>query len=123
MDDAVRDVVRASWRRSLGSGVDPDGCAPPVELLDDDLIAYREAHPLAPVMPVIRRLLVEDAEDDRMIVAVTDAGGRMLWGEGDSALRSRAAGMPFVEGDPRARALGGTQAPGTAPPGDHADPK
>ena len=46
-DDAVRDVVRASWRRSLGSGVDPDGCAPPVELLDDDLLAYREAHPLA----------------------------------------------------------------------------
>jgi hypothetical protein len=119
-DDAVRDVVRASWRRSLGSGVDPDGCAPPVELLDDDLIAYREAHPLATVMPVIRRLLVEDAEDDKMIVAVTDAGGRMLWVEGDPRLRSRAAGMHFVEGARWAEDVVGTNAPGTALAVDHA---
>ena len=78
-EGAVRSVVRDSWRRSLGSGVDPDGLFPPVELLDDDLLTSRAAHPLAPVMPVIRRLLVEDAEADQMIVAVTDAGGRMLW--------------------------------------------
>ena len=119
-DGAVRDVVRASWRRSMGSGVDPDGCAPPVELVDDDLIAYREAHPLAAVMPVIRRLLVEDAEDDRMIVAVTDAGGRMLWVEGDRRLRSQAAGMHFVEGARWAEEVVGTNAPGTALAVDHA---
>jgi transcriptional regulator of acetoin/glycerol metabolism len=119
-DGAVRDVVHASWRRSLGSGVDPDGCAPPVELLDDDLLAYREAHPLATVMPVIRRLLVEDAEDDRMIVAVTDAGGRMLWVEGDPRLRSQAAGMHFVEGARWAEDVVGTNAPGTALAVDHA---
>ena len=116
----MRDVVRASWRRSLGSGVDPDGGAPPVELLDDDLIAYREAHPLATVMPVIRRLLVEDAEDDKMIVAVTDAGGRMLWVEGDPRLRSQAAGMHFVEGARWAEDVVGTNAPGTALAVDHA---
>ncbi|MGY1803383.1 phytochrome sensor protein [Blastococcus sp. SYSU D00922] len=120
-DDAVRRVVRDSWHRSLGSGVDPDGGQPPpVDLVDDELIAYREAHPLAPVMPVIRRLLVEDAEDDRMIVAVTDAGGRMLWVEGDPALRSRAAGMHFVEGASWAEAVVGTNAPGTALAVDHA---
>ena len=61
--DEVRPVVYESWRRSLGSGVDPDGTPPPVDLLDHDLLAYREAHPLAAVMPVIRRLLVTDAED------------------------------------------------------------
>jgi hypothetical protein len=119
-DDAVRLVVRDSWRRSLGCGVDPDGGAPPVDLLDDDLLAYREAHPLATVMPVIRRLLVEDAEDDRMIVAVTDAGGRMLWVEGDSRLRSQAAGMSFVEGARWAEDVVGTNAPGTALAVDHA---
>jgi hypothetical protein len=59
-----------------GSGVDPDGAPPPVDLLDDDLLAYRAAHPLAAVMPVIRRLLVADAEVDQMIVAVTDAADR-----------------------------------------------
>ncbi|WP_448626421.1 GAF domain-containing protein [Geodermatophilus sp. URMC 64] len=117
---AVRNVVVDSWRRSLGSGVDPDGGAPPVELLDGDLLAYREAHPLAPVMPVIRRLLVEDAEADRMIVAVTDAAGRMLWVEGDARLRSRAAGMNFVEGARWAEDVAGTNAPGTALAVDHA---
>src|SRR4051794_14493657 len=116
----VRSVIRESWRRSLGSGVDPDGVAPPVELLDGDLLAYREAHPLAPVMPVIRRLLVEDAEADQMIVAVTDATGRMLWVEGDSRLRSRAAGMNFVEGSRWAEDVAGTNAPGTALALDHA---
>jgi hypothetical protein len=115
----VRSVVWDSWRRCLGSGVDPDGSAPPVELLDDDLVAYREAHPLATVMPVIRRLLVEDAEVDRMIVAVTDAAGRMLWVEGDSWLRSRAAGMNFVEGARWAEEVAGTNAPGTALALDH----
>jgi hypothetical protein len=119
-DSVVRSVVRDSWRRSLGSGVDPDGQAPPVELLDDELVAYRAAHPLAPVMPVIRRLLVEDAEADQMIVAVTDAGGRMLWVEGDSRLRSRAAGMHFVEGSRWAEDVAGTNAPGTALAVDHA---
>ena len=119
-DDAVRSVVRDSWRRSLSCGVDPDGGTPPVELLDDDLLGYREAHPLATVMPVIRRLLVEDAEADRMIVAVTDSGGRMLWVEGDSRLRSRAAGMNFVEGARWSEDVAGTNAPGTALAIDHA---
>jgi hypothetical protein len=119
-EDSVRTVVLDSWRRSLGSGVDPDGGAPPVDLLDDELLAYRAGHPLAPLMPVIRRLLVEDAEDDRMIVAVTDAGGRMLWVEGDARLRSRAAGMHFVEGARWSEDVAGTNAPGTALALDHA---
>jgi hypothetical protein len=118
--DPVRSVVRDSWRRCLGVGVDPDGSTPPVELVDGDLLAYREAHPLARVMPVVRRLLVEDAEADRMIVAVTDAAGRMLWVEGDTALRTRAAGMNFVEGSRWAEEVAGTNAPGTALALDHA---
>ena len=115
----VRPVVLDSWSRCLGSGVDPDGSTPPVELMDDDLLAYREAHPLAGVLPVIRRLLVEDAVDDRMIVAVTDAAGRMLWVEGDPRLRSRAAGMNFVEGARWSEDVAGTNAPGTALALDH----
>src|SRR5947208_14674795 len=71
-------------------------------------------------MPVIRRLLVADAEADQMIVAVTDAAGRMLWVEGDFRLRSRAAGMNFVEGSRWAEEVAGTNAPGTALAVDHA---
>jgi transcriptional regulator of acetoin/glycerol metabolism len=117
---AVRSVVRESWRRSLAGGVDPDGGMPPVELVDDELLAHRDAHPLAPVLPVIRRLLVQDAEADRMIVAVTDAGGRLLWVEGDARLRSRAAGMHFVEGARWSEDVAGSNAPGTALAIDHA---
>ena len=116
----VRPVVWDSWRRSLGNGVDPDGAPPPVDLLDGDLVAYRTAHPLAAVMPVIRRLLVADAEVDQMIVAVTDVAGRMLWVEGDSRLRDRAAGMHFVEGASWNEDVAGTNAPGTALALDHA---
>ncbi|MGY1672711.1 GAF domain-containing protein [Geodermatophilus sp. SYSU D00710] len=116
---AVRSVVWDSWRRSLGSGVDPDGQGPPVDLLDDDLDAHRAAHPLAAVLPVIRRLLVEDAEADRMIVAVTDADGRMLWVEGDRRLRNLAEGMNFVPGSRWAEEVAGTNAPGTALALDH----
>ncbi|UOY00690.1 GAF domain-containing protein [Blastococcus sp. PRF04-17] len=119
-DEAVRSVVRESWLRCLSGGVDPDGGAPPVELLDGDLLAWREAHPLASVMPVIRRLLVQDAEAGEMIVAVTDAGGRMLWVEGDPRLRSRAAGMNFVEGSRWSEDVAGSNAPGTALAIDHA---
>ncbi len=115
----VRSVVWDSWRRSLGSGVDPDGQAPPVDLLDDDLAGYRAAHPLAPVLPVIRRLLVEDAEADRMIVAVTDADGRMLWVEGDRRLRGLAETMNFVAGARWSEDVAGTNAPGTALALDH----
>jgi hypothetical protein len=119
MGARVRSVVWDSWRRSLGNGVDPDGAAPPVDLLDDDLLAYRAAHPLAAVLPVIRRLLVADAEADKMIVAVTDADGRMLWVEGDSRLRSRAVGMHFVEGARWGEDVAGTNAMGTSLALDH----
>lgn len=110
----VRPIVWDSWQRSLGSGVDPEGGAPSVDLVDDDLRAYRDAHPLAAVMPVIRKLLVEDAESDKMIVAVTDAGGCLLWVEGDSRLRSQAEGIHFVEGANWGESHAGTNAPAIA---------
>jgi hypothetical protein len=114
LDDAVRPVVRESWRRSLGGGVDPEGGLPPVELLDADLLACRAASPLAPALPVIRRLLVQDAEASRMIVAVSDAAGRLLWVEGDRQLRARAEAVHFVEGARWSEDVAGTNAPGTA---------
>ncbi len=115
----VRPIVWDSWRRSLGSGVDPDGVAPSVDLVDDALRAYRDAHPLAAVMPVIRKLLVEDAESDKMIVAVTDAAGCLLWVEGDHRLRSQAEGIHFVEGANWGESQAGTNAPAIALALDH----
>jgi GAF domain len=109
-----RDVVRDSWRRSRGSGVDPDRPAPAVGFAADDLRAYRECHPLAAVLPVIRRLLVETAQDSEQVVAVGDARARLMWVEGNRALRSRAESIGFVEGAQWAEEQVGTNAPGTA---------
>jgi hypothetical protein len=115
----VRPLVLASWRRSLSSGVDPDRNLPPVDLTDDELEAYRDAHPLAPLMPLVRQLLVEDAAEAGLIVAVTDAEGRLLWVEGEGGLRSRAEGMNFIAGARWGEEWAGTNAPAVALSNDH----
>jgi transcriptional regulator of acetoin/glycerol metabolism len=111
-DRPVRPLVLDSWRRSSTAGVDPDTIHAPVQLADDELDAYREQHPLAGAMPVIRNLLVSDAVDSGFVVAIFDAQGRMLWVEGNRGLRSRAAEMWFVEGANWSEEYVGTNAPG-----------
>ncbi|HET9658523.1 MAG TPA: GAF domain-containing protein [Kineosporiaceae bacterium] len=117
---SLRPVVAQSWRRCLESGIDPQAIRPEPDLTDADLGAYRADHPLAAVMPVVRRLLVEDAGETGLVVAVTDAEGRLLWVEGASRMRSRAEGMHFVEGARWSESVAGTNAPGTALALDHA---
>jgi len=109
----LRPMVADSWLRSVSSGVDPDAQAPLV-LDEETLRAYRAGHPLAAVMPLIRRLLAEDAEAMGHVVAVADAEGRLLWLDGFAGLRTRAEGMHFVEGALWSEAAAGTNAPGTA---------
>jgi transcriptional regulator of acetoin/glycerol metabolism len=82
--------------------------------VDDALEVWRQSHPLASVMPVIRRLLVEDASDAGLLVAVSDAAGRKLWVEGHNGLRTRAEQMHFVAGALWSEDRAGTNAPGTA---------
>ncbi len=113
VDATVRRLVLESWQRCLDQGIDPQAGASP-DWSDGELAAYRDAHPLAAAMPVIRRLLVEDARDAGFIVALTDAAGRLLWVEGAHGLRSRAEGIGFVEGASWSEASAGTNAPGTS---------
>ncbi|MFG3548904.1 GAF domain-containing protein [Streptomyces sp. NPDC047725] len=109
----VRAVVAESWRRSVRAGVGPDGTAS-VELMDDDLGAYRAEHPLARVMPLFRELLGTFAADGEHLLAVCDEHGRLLWVEGHPATRRRAGRMNFVPGARWAESAVGTNAPGTA---------
>lgn len=112
---APRELVLASWERARVHDLDPEHLLSPLWADGGDLRGYREAHPLAQVMPVIRRLLVRDADaDSGMLVAVGDAMGRLLWVEGDQRLKSRAESMMFVEGADWNEAVAGTSAPGTA---------
>jgi len=119
-DSAVRAVVARSWERCLRDGVDPERSLAPVHLAGDELAEHRDAHPLARVMPVIRRLLVDDAADAGLLVAVSDAAGQLMWVEGDHRLRSQAEQMNFAPGANWSEALAGTNAPGTALALDHA---
>ena len=109
----VRSVVSDSWRRSVRARVDPD-VDPPVLIADDDLAAYRSAHPLAVVMDVLRELVGAAADDARHLMAVSDAAGRLLWVEGHAGARRRAEAMNFVEGAVWDESHAGTNAPGTA---------
>ena len=113
-DPALRRLVRESWRRSIEGGLDPEQALAAIRLDDDSLAAIRDAHPLAAAMPVIRRLLVEDATDAGLLVAVSDAAGQLLWVEGDPSLRSRAEAMHFLPGADWSELSAGTNAPGTA---------
>lgn len=112
-EHAVRDVVLDSWQRSLGATLSPDR-APGQALSADALSRARQGHPLATVLPVVRRLLVEEASESGFIVAVGDAGGRLLWIDGDHRLRSQAEDMGFAPGVDWSEAAVGTSAPGTA---------
>lgn len=113
-DAPVRSVVRDSWKRSVAGGLDPETDLPRITLDDEALREIREHHPLAPGLPVIRRLLVESAADAGLLVAVSDAAGQLLWVEGSSGLRSRAEAMHFMPGADWSETSAGTNAPGTA---------
>ncbi|WP_157441338.1 sigma-54-dependent transcriptional regulator family protein [Actinoplanes awajinensis] len=114
----MRSVVADSWARSAAFiGADS---TPPIDLCDNELEAYRAAHPLSRVMPIFRDLLGGLADDGDHILAVCDAHGRLLWVEGDSGMLSGAASMNFVPGARWDEAHAGTNAPGTALAVDHA---
>jgi len=109
----LRPLVAKSWQRSLATGVDPDQIAGPSPV-GEELARLRDTHPLAPTLPVIRRLLVDDAAGSGVVVAVTAADGTLLWVEGDRSACRRAEGMNFVPGADWSERGAGTNAPGTA---------
>ena len=117
--DGVRQVVQESWERSLRLRLDPSTANPELALDDDDLREYRKTHPLSFALPVVHKLLTRHAFDSGLIVAVGDESGRLLWIDGDRALRRRAEGMLFVEGADWSEGRVGTSAPGTALALDH----
>ena len=85
---SIRPMVAESWRRSLAGGVNPDGDGASSSAVTLRLARMRDSHPLASALPVIRRLLVDDATDSGVVVPVTAADGTLLWVEGDpKALR------------------------------------
>ncbi len=114
----VRTVVAQSWKRSSEAHVEQAG-DPPITLADADLTAYRSKHPLSSVIGVLRQLVGTVAEEGEHLMAVSDAGGRLLWVEGHRSARRKAQQMNFVEGAQWDETHAGTNAPGTALALDH----
>lgn len=110
----LRRVIEESWQRSLRLQADPDSQQSTLALDGGALEEYRRGHPLASIMPVIQRLLIQPSSEDGLLVAVGDELGRLLWVDGDTALRRRAERMMFIEGADWSEASVGTSAPGTA---------
>lgn len=110
----LRRIVAESWQRSLARGVDPDCGGAPSSDLALSVARMRAAHPLACALPVIRRLLVEDATASGVMVAITAADGTLLWVEGDPGACHKAEAMNFVPGADWSERGAGTNAPGTA---------
>jgi len=110
----VRQLVQDSWRRSLSMSLDPTTVAPERALTDREVRELRNQHPLAAVLPVVHNLLIRHALDSKLIVAIGDESGRLLWIDGDRVLRGKVEDMLFVEGADWSERRVGTSAPGTA---------
>lgn len=111
---AVREIVLDSWRRSVDRAIDPDAEPGAASLSADELRELRRIHPLASALPVLERLLIDEASDSGFIVAVGDAQGRLLWVDGDRGLRGKAEDIGFVAGTDWSERSVGTSAPGSA---------
>jgi hypothetical protein len=108
---ALRPLVAESWMRSIATGVNPEFDGAPTA---NRTLALRTEHPLAPALPVIRRLLVDEAMGTGAVVAVSAADGTLLWVEGDHGARHKAEAMNFSPGADWSERSAGTNAPGTA---------
>ncbi|MGO9958419.1 MAG: GAF domain-containing protein [Solirubrobacteraceae bacterium] len=119
---SVRDPIAASWRRCAAAGVDPSSHRiAPVVADADETAARWEIHPLAEMAPLIRDCLAASADESGHLIVVSDAGGVLLWLEGNPQVRMRAAdSMNFAEGTLWSEGGAGTNAIGTALAARHA---
>lgn len=119
-ETGLRDVVVDSWLRADASALDPDRAPDGLMLTTEQIRSALEAQPIGQVIPIVERLLLEQAHDAGFIVAVGDASGRLLWVDGDHRLRTDAEAMGFVAGMDWSEPAVGTSAPGSALALNHA---
>src|SRR5437764_8489697 len=93
----LRDVIVRSWARCVEAGVDPERPAP--RLLDSHETQQQlHGNPLAAVVPLVRELVAEVAQDARHLAVLGDEEGLLLWAEGHPSMFEAAAKPHFVPG-------------------------
>ncbi|MTE17006.1 GAF domain-containing protein [Nocardia aurantiaca] len=108
----LRPMVLESWLRSLRGGVDPMDDGDGRGLRGADLERYRDAHPIAAVMPLVDKLLLRDATGTGLIVVVADQFGRVLSVHGNADRVQAAAEAGLREGNDLSERRVGTNAVG-----------
>ncbi|MFE7800738.1 GAF domain-containing protein [Nocardia sp. NPDC057440] len=108
----LRPVVLESWLRSVRGGVDPMDMLDGRGLRGADLQRYRDAHPIAALMPLIDKLLVQDTARTGLIIAVSDQFGRVLSIHGNADHVTAAAEIGLRAGDDLSERRIGTNAVG-----------
>ncbi|MEV6059496.1 GAF domain-containing protein [Nocardia asteroides] len=108
----LRPLVLESWLRSMRGGIDPADTLDGRGLRGADLVRYRDAHPIAALMPLIDKLLVQDAARAGLIVTVADQFGRVLSVHGNPEQVAAAAEIGVREGDDLSERRIGTNAVG-----------
>ena len=115
----LRPTILESWRRSLGTGLDPTELMVPIEAEPSAIHERWLEHPLGSLGPVLAAQLGQVAEESQSLVVVSDASGLLLRIDGAESLKASAAEMNFVEGALLSEAVDGTNGIGTALAADH----
>ncbi|MFJ6750091.1 MULTISPECIES: GAF domain-containing protein [unclassified Streptomyces] len=111
---APRPVIGESWRRVLGSGVDPDRDRRERPLSMAELEHRRQQSQLMTLLPMLHEGLLPAADAAQQIMVITDAEGRVLWREGCAPVRRMADRHGFDKGADWTEEVVGTNAIGTA---------
>jgi hypothetical protein len=115
----VRAVVAQSWARSGSAGVDPVDHRAPIVMDTDEIEDRWSGHPLFPVLPVLRDLLLDATTESAHMLVISDARGVLMWMEGHHGVIEATHDMHFVCGADWSERGAGTNALGTAIAVDH----
>ena len=74
----LRPTILESWRRSLGTGLDPTELMVPIEADPSAIHERWLEHPLGSLGPVLAAELGQVAEESQSLVVVSDASGLLL---------------------------------------------
>ncbi len=108
------ELIYESWRRSQDAGVDPDTNLPPHLYEHRDVLQMRGEHPLAPYVPVLQELLVDDDASAEHVMVITNGIGDVLWMQGNESVERGAERLELVEGARWSEEGAGTNAIGTS---------
>src|SRR5919201_3600780 len=116
----VRGPILDSWRRSLAAGLDPSGGGAPSVVTEAEAADQFISHPLGRLARILSDSVTSVAGDAEHLVLVSDRDGVVLWIDGDSRTRARAADeLNLVAGSRWNEQSAGTNAIGIALAADH----